>query len=253
MGGSPLKSQPIFSGRKRMGRVLVTLDLIRNPKAVCSGVGVLAPSPDGLSLDWVRAVKDQGGGVRVYELEVGGLYVEVSDQSSHKNARKVWELFRALADGIQYLPYSLERVNRFWEGEWEGKNVGYSRAASIAARYFGKKVSDLNAIAVTNGFFLAAMAEVKGTQDSVDSAPGAPVVPSLPEGWEWAGEIGGVRFISRQGVPERLFLDALGGSTDRLGRGWAAFLREQAARLEALAAAYRVLAQAVPGQEGGDR
>jgi hypothetical protein len=142
---------------------IVEFDLCRNPKAIRSGVGLLRLAPDG-KFEWVRPLRRDRKSA-TYDVEPG-LYVLVTDTSSHKNARKNWTIVQVIPEGAAVVREEAKvwRENNEWACSWWGKEGDYSLIAQIAAAHKGRRAADMSAIEILNAFFECAIRRLEAEE-----------------------------------------------------------------------------------------
>jgi len=142
---------------------IVEFVLCRNPKAIRSGVGLLRLTPDG-EFEWARPLQRDLTSA-TYGLEPG-LYVLVTDTSSHKNARKNWTIVQVIPEGAAVVREEARvwRENQRWGCSWWGKEGDYKLIAQIAAEHKGCPARDMSTIEILNAFFGCAIRRLEAEQ-----------------------------------------------------------------------------------------
>jgi hypothetical protein len=149
---------------------IVEFELCRNPKAIRSGVGLLRLAPDG-KFEWVRPLQRDRKSA-TYDVEPG-LYVLVTDTSSHKNARKNWIIVQVIPEGAAVIreEASVWRENRDWGCLWWGRKGDYKLIAHIAAAHKGRRAADMSVIEILDAFFECAIRRLESPEHRHDEPP----------------------------------------------------------------------------------
>jgi hypothetical protein len=146
---------------------ILKFQLCRNPKAMRSGVGLLRLVQDG-KFDWVCPLQRDRTSA-TYDLDPG-FYVLVTDDSSHKNARKSWTIIQVIQNeggkGAAVIREEAKvwRENKTWGCYWWKKKGGYNLIAQIAAEHKGRRAAEMSVIEILNAFFERAILRLKEEQ-----------------------------------------------------------------------------------------
>jgi len=118
--------------------------------------------------EWVRPLKRDLTSA-TYELHPG-FYVLVTDDSSHRNDRKIWTIIQVIQNeegkivAVVREEAKVWRANKTWGCYWWGKKGKYELIAQIAAEHKGCQATDMSVIEILNAFFECAILRLKKEQ-----------------------------------------------------------------------------------------